>query len=145
MFAHELLNVIGAEGVLAARSGSFPAAKGLDAGPCAGGGAAAAIGVGHAGFDAGEEFFLFLAVLGENAGGPFYAPSYDNVARASYPLARLIYFNTNKAPGRPLNPAIEEFLRFVLSKEGQQLVLDQAVYLPLRATQAESSRTLLDR
>jgi phosphate transport system substrate-binding protein len=75
--------------------------------------------------------------------GPFFAPTYENVARADYPLSRLIFFNTNKRPSQPLDPAIGEFLKFVLSREGQQIVLDQAIYLPLRATQAASSRTLL--
>ncbi len=69
------------------------------------------------------------------------APTYENVALAIYPLSRLIYFNVNKAPGKPLPPALDEFLRFILSREGQQVVLDQASYLPLRATQVQSSRT----
>jgi phosphate transport system substrate-binding protein len=84
-----------------------------------------------------------LLPLAEHTEGPFFAPSYENVARATYPLSRLIYFNTNKAPGKPLDPAIEEFLRFVLSREGQQIVRDQAIYLPLRATQANHSLALL--
>jgi len=67
------------------------------------------------------------------------APTYENVALATYPLSRLIYFNVNKAPGKPLPAVLDEFLRFVLSREGQQVVLDHASYIPLRATQARSS------
>jgi phosphate transport system substrate-binding protein len=67
------------------------------------------------------------------------APTYENVALATYPLSRLIYFNVNKAPGKPLPPVLDEFLRFVLSREGQQVVLDHASYLPLRAPQALQS------
>ena len=70
------------------------------------------------------------------------APTYENVALAQYPLSRLIYLNARKAPGQPLPPALEEFLRFVLSREGQQVVLDQKLYLPLRAFQAEAGRKL---
>jgi phosphate transport system substrate-binding protein len=81
--------------------------------------------------------------LGQSDSGPFVAPTYENVALATYPLSRLIYFNTNKAPGKPLNPAIAEFLRYVLSKQGQQAVLDHAMYVPLRAQQVESSRAML--
>ncbi|WP_341315448.1 substrate-binding domain-containing protein [Paraburkholderia sp. IMGN_8] len=81
--------------------------------------------------------------LGETANGPFIAPTYENVALATYPLSRLIYFNTNKAPGKPLNPALAEFLRYVLSKEGQQSVIDHAMYVPLRARQVESSRAMI--
>ena len=79
----------------------------------------------------------------EKAGGPALAPTYENVAMATYPLSRLTFFNVNKAPGKPLPPAIEEFMRFVLSKEGQQVVLDHASYVPLRAGQAQTSRALL--
>ncbi|HEY2628303.1 MAG TPA: hypothetical protein VGI57_04215, partial [Usitatibacter sp.] len=62
-----------------------------------------------------------------------------------YPLSRLTFFNTNKAPGKPLNPAMEEFLRFVASREGQQVVLDHARYIPLRGFQAEQARALLTK
>ena len=48
-------------------------------------------------------------------------------------------------PGKPLNPALEEFLRFILSREGQQIVLDHAMYVPLRGFQVDSSRALLTR
>jgi len=43
----------------------------------------------------------------------------------------LIYFNTNKAPGKPLDPVLAEFLRYVLRKEGQQSMIDHAMYVPL--------------
>ena len=75
-----------------------------------------------------------------NAGDFPEAPTYENVALATYPLSRLVYFNVNKAPGKPLPLALDEFLRFILSREGQQVVLDQASYIPLRAPQAQSSR-----
>jgi len=80
-----------------------------------------------------------------NAGDAQQAPTYENVALATYPLSRLIYFNVNKAPGKPLNPALDEFLRFILSREGQQVVLDHAIYIPLRANQVQSSRALLGK
>jgi phosphate transport system substrate-binding protein len=82
--------------------------------------------------------------LSERDGGPFYSPSYENVARAVYPLSRLVYFNTNRAPGKPLQPGLAEFLRFILSSGGQQAVLDQRIYVPLRASQAARARALLD-
>jgi len=85
-----------------------------------------------------------MLALADRTGGEYFAPSYENVARATYPLARLIYFNTNKAPGRPLAPALNEFLRFILSRDGQQIVRDQAVYLPLRESQAAAARALIE-
>lgn len=79
----------------------------------------------------------------DGAGAAPVAPSYENVAAARYPLSRLVYLNVNKKPGQPLPPALEEFLRFILSREGQQLIRDQAVFLPLRADQAEAAGALL--
>lgn len=71
------------------------------------------------------------------------APTYENVALADYPLSRLIYLNVNRAPDQRLPAVLEEFLRFVLSREGQQVVRDHAIFLPLRESQAAQSRSLL--
>ena len=76
-------------------------------------------------------------------GGPAVPPSYEEVSAGRYPLSRLVFFNTNKRPGQPLDPVLEEFLRFILSSEGQQIILDQAVFIPLRAEQASASRAML--
>jgi phosphate transport system substrate-binding protein len=84
-----------------------------------------------------------LAVA-QSENGPFHVPSYENVALATYPLTRLIYFNINRQPDRPLDPALRAFLDFILSKEGQQAVVDEGIYLPLRAGQAAQARLLID-
>ncbi|MDD3180593.1 MAG: substrate-binding domain-containing protein [Opitutaceae bacterium] len=98
--------------------------------------------IGYAGIAyVGED--VKLIALQKDPGGPFVPPSYEEVALANYPLSRLVFLNVNKAPGKPLNPALEEFIRFILSKEGQQCVLDQQLYIPLRAEQAKTSRALL--
>lgn len=76
---------------------------------------------------------------------PAAPATYEAVASATYPLSRLTYFNVNKRPGARLDPAIEEFLRFVLSREGQAMVLAQGTYVPLRADQANQSRALIER
>ncbi|MFT3790839.1 MAG: substrate-binding domain-containing protein [Rudaea sp.] len=86
-----------------------------------------------------------MLAIGENDAGPFYSPTYENVARATYPLSRLIFFNFNKAPDKPIDPALAEFLKFVLSKEGQQIVRDQALYMPLRAGQVAAARALIEK
>jgi phosphate transport system substrate-binding protein len=99
-------------------------------------------GIGYSGIayiDAGVKMIPVVA----NPGDAPQAPTYENVALATYPLARLIFFNVNKTPGKPLPPALEEFMRFVLSREGQQVVLDHARYIPLRANQVRDARALL--
>jgi len=71
--------------------------------------------------------------LAEEAGTPFVAPTQDNTYTHRYPLSRYVYIFVNRAPGQPLQPKIKEFLRMVLSREGQQVVSDEGVYLPLPA------------
>jgi phosphate transport system substrate-binding protein len=101
-------------------------------------------GIGYSGvayLDAGVKVIPVVAKSGE----PPQAPTYENVALASYPLSRLTFLNVNKAPGKALAPALDELIRFVLSREGQQVVLDHARYIPLRAGQVQEARSLLTR
>lgn len=84
-----------------------------------------------------------LVPVSEN-GGPALSPSYENVASATYPLSRVLYLNTNAKSGAAMNPALREFLRFILSREGQAVVRQQGIYLPLRANQVARSQAYLD-
>jgi len=56
--------------------------------------------------------------------------SYENVKSNAYPLSRYLYLNIVKHPNKPLDPLVKEFLKFVLSQEGQQIVIKDG-YLPL--------------
>ncbi|MDH7974468.1 substrate-binding domain-containing protein [Sphingomonas sp. AR_OL41] len=76
-------------------------------------------------------------------GGLPLSPSYENVAAATYPLSRLVYLNTNARSGAALDPGLREFLRFVLSREGQTVVREQGIYLPLRGFQVATPRAQL--
>jgi len=49
-------------------------------------------------------------------------PTLQNIQNGTYPLTRFLFIYVNKAPGRALDPAVREFLRFVLSREGQAAV-----------------------
>ena len=51
-----------------------------------------------------------------------------------YPLSRFLYVYVNKAPGKPLDPLQLEFMKLMLSKEGQEVVVKDG-YMPLTATQ----------
>lgn len=72
--------------------------------------------------------------------GPYLLPSYENVALATYPLGRLVYLNANAKPGGGLDPAIREFLKFILSRDGQAVIRKQGIYLPLRSNQIAQSQ-----
>lgn len=50
------------------------------------------------------------------------APTVENVAAGSYPLARFLFIYVNKAPGKPLPAALQSFLGYALSTEGQGLL-----------------------
>jgi phosphate transport system substrate-binding protein len=84
-----------------------------------------------------------IAVADED-GGPYYAGTLDEVLARKYPLSRLVYLYTHRIPGRPLDPRLKEFLRFILSRDGQQIVVDDGVYLPLPAWFAERELARLE-
>ncbi len=56
----------------------------------------------------------------------------ENALSGDYPLARYLYVYINKKPDTPLSPMEREFLKLVLSSEGQQIVLKDG-YIPLSA------------
>jgi len=71
-----------------------------------------------------------LAVA-NNEKGPYYKGSFQEVVDQKYPLSRVIYIYLNRKPGEPLDPKIREFLKFILSEQGQQDVVKEGVFLPL--------------
>ena len=81
--------------------------------------------------------------LARDGAGPWIAASYENVAAAAYPLARTVDLVLARRPGAALDPTIEAFVRFLLSREGQRIVRQQNVLLPLTAAQADASLALL--
>lgn len=81
--------------------------------------------------------------LSEKDGGAQYEPNYENVMSGKYPLGRMLYVNVVKEPNKPLPTLVKEFLKFVLSKEGQEIVIKDG-YLPLTAELVKKQLALLD-
>ena len=94
--------------------------------------------------------FSFMRVVEQNPGvkpvaiaradgEAFVAPTEQSFRERSYPLATSLYIYLNRPPGQPLSPRLKEFLAFILSREGQQAVVDDGMYIPLNpeAAQAE--------
>jgi len=73
------------------------------------------------------------------ADGRFYAPTTENVRSHQYPLSRFLYIYVNKPPRRPFSGPAVEFLRFLLSREGQQVVADGG-NIPLGAATVNEGR-----
>ena len=71
-----------------------------------------------------------LLPLARKTGGEFVEPSNENALSGKYPLARYLYVYVNKNPNAPLAPLEGEFLRMVLSKTGQLVVVKDG-YIPL--------------
>jgi phosphate transport system substrate-binding protein len=70
--------------------------------------------------------------LSDKEGGKVAEATYANVLNGSYPMSRMLYIYVAKKPGQPLPKVVEEFLRYVLSKEGQEVVVKDG-YDPLTA------------
>jgi phosphate transport system substrate-binding protein len=77
-------------------------------------------------------------------GDTCYEPTVENVYAHKYPFSRYVYIYVNKAPGKPLEPKIKEFLKLVLSKEGQQVVADEHVFIPLMPQVVQEELRKLD-
>jgi phosphate transport system substrate-binding protein len=69
--------------------------------------------------------------LGLDVAGPFYEASKENLIERKYPLTRIIPAVIDRRPGMPLDPKLKEFLRYILSREGQEAVVRDGRYLPL--------------
>ncbi len=69
--------------------------------------------------------------LAEKDGDPFVMPTIETVYQHTYPLSRYVYIYVNRPPGKALEPKIKEFLKAVLSRQGQDVVAAEGVFMPL--------------
>jgi phosphate transport system substrate-binding protein len=82
--------------------------------------------------------------LAASAAGPYVTPSPQTFFDGSYPMHNGAYLYLNRAPGKSLSPREREFVRFVLSREGQRIVADSRIFIPLSAAQAQAELRKLD-
>ena len=76
--------------------------------------------------------------LSKKPGGEAVDATPENAVKGAYPLSRFLYVYINKAPNKPLAPMEREFLKLVLSKAGQEVVVKDG-YIPLPAKVAEKT------
>jgi phosphate transport system substrate-binding protein len=74
--------------------------------------------------------------LAEKEGAKCQEADPDNAYAGTYPLARFLYVYVNKAPGKPLEPLTREFVKLIMSKEGQDAVIKDG-YFPIPASIAK--------
>jgi phosphate transport system substrate-binding protein len=71
-------------------------------------------------------------------------PSKESFQDRTYPMVRNIYIYLNRKPGTPVEPRLREFLRYVLSREGQETVERNGSYLPLTTAVVREQLRKLD-
>ncbi|MDB5042124.1 MAG: phosphate transporter periplasmic phosphate-binding protein [Candidatus Eremiobacteraeota bacterium] len=83
--------------------------------------------------------------LGAKDGGPFYDLTLENVRNRTYPMYADVFFFMNRDPKKPADPKLREFMRYILSREGQAQVVRDGKYLPLTADVVREQRKKLDQ
>ena len=86
--------------------------------------------------------------IAEKDGMPFVSPSRETVADQTYPLQHALYLYFDKNPKSAMPEAVQEFLSFVMSREGEETIVKARMF-PLPPSQARNravaSAFLLDR
>ena len=80
--------------------------------------------------------------LAEAAGRAMQEPSLENCLSGAYPMARFLYIYVNKKPNEPMDKLVHEFVKFVNSKEGQEIVVKDGYY-PMPAAVATDTLAAL--
>ncbi len=76
--------------------------------------------------------------LAAKEGGEAFEATAENCYSGKYPLSRFLYIYFNKAPGKELSPVLREFLLFILSREGQEIVVKDG-FIPLTKKMDDSN------
>lgn len=91
-------------------------------------------GIGYSGIGYITSGVKALALSSE--GGAAVAATPENARSGDYPLSRYLYVYVNKKPDTPLSALEAEFLKLVLSSEGQEIV-EKDGYIPVSAEVAQ--------
>jgi len=68
----------------------------------------------------------------------------ENVQNRTYPLLLEVYFYLDRVPGHAVDPKLKEFLRFVLSRQGQEAIARDGKFLPLTKEAVEEQLRKLE-
>jgi len=78
--------------------------------------------------------------LAAKQGGTCFEATADNAYSGDFPLSRFLYIYVNRAPGKPVEPITREFVKMVMTKEGQEVVIKDG-YFPIPASIAKEEVT----
>ena len=82
--------------------------------------------------------------IASQPGQPYVQATKETLINRSYPLARIIPAVIDRKPGSPIDPKVREFLRFLLSREGQEAINIDGRYLPMSKEAADIELKKLD-
>lgn len=91
-------------------------------------------GIGYSGIGYGTSGVRPIPIAAR-AGEPLFMPTPENCINGNYPLARFMVIYVNRNPRQALDPLTFEFLRFILSRQGQEVVARDG-FFPLPAALA---------
>lgn len=74
--------------------------------------------------------------ISAKTGGKAFDATADNAYAGDYPLARFLLVYVNAKPGEGTTPLVREFVKLILSKQGQQIVVKDG-YFPVTEKLAE--------
>jgi phosphate transport system substrate-binding protein len=98
-------------------------------------------GIGYSGIGYTTSGVRAISVAKEN-GGKLYEPTPENCISGDYPLARFLYVYVNKNPREPMDRTTFEFIRFINSTQGQEVVVRDG-FFPLPAAAAKATVDLV--
>ncbi len=80
--------------------------------------------------------------LAVSSGDKCYGTSPESTYSGNYPLGRYLYLYVNKAPTKPLDPALLEFVKYILSRDGQMETVKSGFYPITSALRIKALQTL---
>jgi len=98
-------------------------------------------GIGYSGIGYRTSGVKTLALAPKSGAAPVEG-NYENCLAGTYPLGRYLNLYIAKDPGKPLDPVVREFVRFIFSKEGQEIVVKDGYYPLTAAVCAEELQKL---
>jgi phosphate transport system substrate-binding protein len=101
-------------------------------------------GIGYIRFHEDLPHTVKVLAVAKSSAGPYVPLTLETEQQRSYPLWGEQSFWVEAKPGQPLDPKVYEFIRFVLSRQGQALVERDGKYLPLTAKVAAEQMSRLD-
>jgi phosphate transport system substrate-binding protein len=73
--------------------------------------------------------------IAKSASSGYFGTEPETVYSGKYPLSRFLYVYVNQPPNKPLDPLVRELVKYVLSRDGQEVVVKDG-FLPLKAAVA---------